>query len=105
MGFMDKAKQMAEQAQEKIDQAQKQFNEKQGEKSVASAGEGAQRFDEHGRPAATPPAAAEAPPAPTEPTTPDAPAEPAEQVTEQPVEPAPVKEGVDANPDPFKPLQ
>ena len=30
MGFMDKAKKMAEQAQTKLDEAQKQFNEKQG---------------------------------------------------------------------------
>ena len=30
MGFMDKAKKMAEQAQAKLDEAQKQFNEKQG---------------------------------------------------------------------------
>ena len=30
MGFMDKAKKMAEQAQTKLDEAQKQFNEKPG---------------------------------------------------------------------------
>ena len=30
MGFMDKAKQLAEQAQQKLDEAQKQFNEKPG---------------------------------------------------------------------------
>ena len=104
MGFMDKAKQMAEQAQQKIDDAQKQFNESQGNKSAASAGGGAQRFDEHGRPITDAPPAAEAPPAPVEPA-PDAPAEPAEPVTEEPVAPPPVQEGVDANPDPFKPLQ
>ena len=101
MGFMDKAKQMAEQAQQKIDEAQKQFNESQGQKSAGSAGGGGQRFDEHGRPIADAPPAAEAPPGPVEPA-PDAPAEP---VVDEPVEPAPVKEGVESNPDPFKPLQ
>jgi hypothetical protein len=77
MGFMDKAKQMAEQAQQKIDEAQKQFNDSQAQKG-SGAGGGGQRFDEHGRPIADAPPAAEAPPA---------------------------KDGVEANPDPFKPLQ
>ena len=40
MGFMDKAKKMAEQAQTKLDEAQKQFNEKQG---ALAAGRGRAR--------------------------------------------------------------
>ena len=48
MGFMDKAKKMAEQAQQKIDETQKQFSERQGQKS--GPGPGGVRFDEHGRP-------------------------------------------------------
>jgi hypothetical protein len=47
MGFLDKAKKLAEQAQTKIDEVQKDFNAKQsgGEQD---AGPGAQ-YDEHGR--------------------------------------------------------
>lgn len=45
MGFMDKAKRVAEQAQRKIDDAQKQ---RQAQKS--GPGAGGVRFDEHGRP-------------------------------------------------------
>jgi hypothetical protein len=47
MGFMDKAKKLAEQAQEKLDEAQKNFNK--SESPQAPAGESA-RYDEHGRP-------------------------------------------------------
>lgn len=98
MGFMDKAKQMAEQAQKKIDDAQKQFNESQSAKSGEPA-EGAQRFDEHGRPVGGAPAPVAETPSESAPETPPEPA------SEEPVEQPPVKEGVDANPDPFKPLQ
>lgn len=38
MGFMDKAKQMAEQAQQKIEETQKQFNESQAAKSQGGTG-------------------------------------------------------------------
>ena len=50
MGFMDKAKKLAEQAQEKLDEAQKNFNEKQG--SGSQPADGGVRYDEHGRPIA-----------------------------------------------------
>ena len=52
MGFMDKAKKMAEQAQEKIDEKQRQFNARQGQGADPGPGPGAGavRFDEHGRP-------------------------------------------------------
>ena len=92
MGFMDKAKKLAEQAQEKLDEAQKQFSERQ-QGQGGQQGEGV-RYDEHGRPIQDPPAGA-APPSPT----PDAPSEPAAP------EAAPPKGGADPNPDPFKPIQ
>jgi hypothetical protein len=48
MGFLDKAKKLAEQAQTKIDEVQKDFNEKQGSGGNASPGN-AVEYDEHGR--------------------------------------------------------
>jgi TolA-binding protein len=54
MGFMDKAKQMAEQGKQKLEEAQTQFNERKGED--AGSGGPAQEYDEHGRPAGTHPA-------------------------------------------------
>lgn len=63
MGFMDKAKKLAEQAQEKLEDVQKDFNAKQDSSggNQASAA-GTVEYDEHGRakstestsPAATP---------------------------------------------------
>ncbi len=69
MGFMDKAKKLAEQAQEKLDEAQKNFNQSE----TPQSGQGV-RYDEHGRPiqeetpaaAAPPPAAEPAEPPPAE---------------------------------------
>ena len=101
MGFMDKAKQLAEQAQEKLDDVQKQVNERQGGQAEPT-GEGP-RYDKHGRPeaesAGAPPAASTPPPA----------AEPAES-TAEPSAPPPAekpREGgsADATPDPFKPIE
>ena len=48
MGFMDKAKRLAEEAQKKMDDTQKRFNDRKGGESQPGAG--AVRFDEHGRP-------------------------------------------------------
>jgi hypothetical protein len=63
MGFMDKAKKLAEQAQDKLDEVQKQFNESQG--SSPSQGPPVE-YDQHGRPVraepAPPPAEAATPP-------------------------------------------
>ena len=54
MGFLDKAKKMAEQAQTKLDDAQKNFNSgQQGQ----SGGGPAVQYDAHGRPIASEPAA------------------------------------------------
>jgi hypothetical protein len=101
MGFMDKAKKLAEQAQEKLDEAQKNFNKSDSPQADQPAQTA--RYDEHGRPvqeeeetpaaAAPPPAAdpAEAPPAPDPPPA---------------AETAPASAGdANATPDPFKPLQ
>jgi hypothetical protein len=52
MGFMDKAKKLAEQAQEKLDEVQKQFNEGQSSSSAPGGGP-AVEYDEHGRPIRT----------------------------------------------------
>jgi hypothetical protein len=102
MGFMDKAKKLAEQAQQKLDEAQTQFN--QGGSTQGEGQSGGQKFDDHGRPipregAEQPPApAGEAPPSPqAEAPAPEEPAAP----------PPPPQQSGDSNatPDPFKPLQ
>jgi hypothetical protein len=130
---MDKAKQLAEQAQQKLDEAQKNFNKSDSPESQPQGD--AVKYDEHGRPiqeatpagATAPPAAEPAAPAPPAPDptaplegapggdapsapAPDAPAAPA---ADAPAEPAPEeappapKPADDANtaPDPFKPIQ
>ena len=62
MGFMDKAKQLAEQAQQKLDETQKNFN-KSSSPEGQPQGDGV-KYDEHGRPIQeAPPAGATAPPA------------------------------------------
>jgi hypothetical protein len=113
MGFMDKAKKLAEQAQEKLDEAQKNFNEKQG--SDSQPAQGAVRYEEHGRPIAeeTPAAATEPPSAtpPPDPTAPIAdPAPPAAPAADAPPPAPPAEEqpaagGANATPDPFKPIE
>ena len=65
MGFMDKAKRLAEQAQTKLDEVQKQFNEGQQGTSSGPAVE----YDQHGRPVRSEPAAEPAAP-PAEAATP-----------------------------------
>ncbi|MEA2331214.1 MAG: hypothetical protein QOH58_1352 [Thermoleophilaceae bacterium] len=94
MGFMDKAKKLAEQAQQKLDEAQQNFN--QGGSTQGQAPEGGVRYDQHGRPIqdAPPAGATPAPSAQPAPPAPDA-------------EPAPASGSGSANatPDPFKPLQ
>ena len=111
MGFMDKAKQLAEQAQQKLDETQKNFN-----KSSTPEGQpegGGVKYDEHGRPIQdAPPAGATAPPA-AEPAAPAAePAAPeAAPTEEQPAAdaptppPAPSSGESNTTPDPFKPIQ
>jgi hypothetical protein len=98
MGFMDKAKQLAEQAQQKLDEAQKNFNQSNSPESQPQGD--AVKYDEHGRPIQEATSAgATAPPAP----------EPAAAAEEPAAEapPPPPKPAGDANaaPDPFKPIQ
>ena len=73
MGFMDKAKKLAEQAQEKLDEAQKNFNQGQGAAPSRRSG-GVRlrrarpaRSQEETPAAATPPPSATPPPDPTAP--------------------------------------
>lgn len=88
MGFMEKAKALAEQAQQKLDEAQQQFN--QGQDAQGEQGSGT-RYDQHGRPVEGTPAGETAPPS----------AEPVD------AGPAPSADTGDSNatPDPFKPIQ
>jgi hypothetical protein len=93
MGFLDKAKKMAEQAQAKLDEAQQQFNAGQ---QVGQPSGPAVEYDKHGRP--IPQAAAEAPspphgdpvaspappPAPPAPEAPAPPAPPAQPAADKP---------------------
>jgi formin 2/WAS/WASL-interacting protein len=93
MGFMDKAKKMAEQAQAKLDEAQKQFNSGQAQGQGSGP---AVEYDKHGRPIPQDAAATAAPPhgdplagnqAPPPP--PEAPAPPTPPVAAAPAPPAP----------------
>jgi hypothetical protein len=84
MGFLDKAKQLGEQAQQKLDEAQKNFN--QSASPQAQPEQDTVRYDEHGRPIQ------EASPAGPEPT-------------RQPEIPDRGGGQANASPDPFKPLQ
>jgi len=114
MGWMDKAKKLAEQAQEKLDEAQQNFN-----KGGSTPGqEGGARYDAHGRPiqddappagSAPPPSAEPVPPAPQQPAVEPDPA--AASTATEPPAPAPPAappasgDSPNSTPDPFKPLQ
>ena len=76
MGFMDKAKKMAEQAQAKLDEAQSKINTSQGGEQAGSSGSVVE-YDKHGRPIqpAGPTPDAGAPPAATPGVPPTAPAQ------------------------------
>ncbi len=107
MGFMDKAKQLAEQAQQKLDETQKNFNKSNSPEGQPEGG--GVKYDAHGRPIQeAPPAGATAPPA-AEPAAPEAPE--AAPTEEQPAAaaptppPAPPSGDTNATPDPFKPIQ
>jgi hypothetical protein len=104
MGFMDKAKQLAEQAQQKLDETQKNFN-----KSSSPEGQpegGGVKYDDHGRPIQdAPPAGATAPPA-AEPAAPAAQPTEEQPAADAPAPPPPPSSGdSNATPDPFKPIQ
>ena len=94
MGFMDKAKQLAEQAQQKLDETQKNFNKSNSPEGQPEGG--GVKYDAHGRPIQeAPPAGATAPPA----------AEPAAPAAAPAPPPAPSSGDTNATPDPFKPIQ
>ena len=77
MGFMDKAKKLAEQAQEKLDETQKNFNKGQGGSEGQPGQGGGVKYDEHGRPVEQEtPAAATPPPSATPPADAPPPADP-----------------------------
>jgi hypothetical protein len=61
MGFLDKAKQLANQAQQKLDEVQKDFNKSQTAQDLKQGGP-APQYDKHGRPIT--PSEPEAPAAP-----------------------------------------
>jgi hypothetical protein len=112
MGFLDKAKQLAEQAQQKLDEAQKNFN--QSGSPQAQPGEGGVRYDEHGRPIQETQGESAAPAPPPDPAAPSPPPDPAAEsgparTERDPADPAAAERppGGQANtaPDPFKPLQ
>jgi hypothetical protein len=97
MGFMDKAKKLAEQAQEKLDEAQKNFN-----KPSDAPAQGGVRYDEHGRPIQEEtPAAATQPPSATPAPDPTAPIGDTPAAEEKPADDS----DANASPDPFKPIQ
>ncbi len=82
MGFMDKAKKLAEQAQTRLEEAQTQFNAAPGQGAASPPAGGAPvQYDQHGRPIVEEPApspgrpspAAPSPGAPPVPETPDRP--------------------------------
>ena len=68
MGFLDKAKKLADQAQVKLDEVQKDFNAKQGSGAQpGGSGSSSVEFDQHGRPVAKPdPGGPDASPAPAQ---------------------------------------
>jgi hypothetical protein len=102
MGWMDKAKKLAEQAQDKLDEAQKNFNKSDAPDAAPSD---AVRHDEHGRPIQqeeTPAAATEPPSATPAAEEPERSAQP-EQAAAPP--PPPSEGDANASPDPFKPIQ
>jgi hypothetical protein len=107
MGFMDKAKKLAEQAQEKLDEAQKNFNQSASPQADQSAQ--TVRYDDHGRPIQEEetPAAAAPPPAADPAEAPPAPAAPPAAETPPPAAPTPPASegGANETPDPFKPIQ
>ena len=98
MGFLDKAKQLAEQAQQKLDDAQKNFN--QGGSPQSQPGEGEVKYDEHGRPIQETPPAGAAAPDPTAPIADPAAPSPAAPADPAAAAPAPAPPADPASPSP-----
>ena len=102
MGFMDKARRLAEQAQEKLDEAHKSFN--RGQDGQGQQASGGAQYDQHGRPIEEPPAGAAPPPSAEPVEAGPADAAPEETPQESPQE-KPHSGDSNASPDPFKPIQ
>src|SRR4029078_12583246 len=83
MGFMDKAKKMAEQAQAKLDEVQGQINSKPDQPQDGPVVE----YDKHGRPIQPAPVTPDAPPVATPGVPPTDPAEPEAGPTPDPAAP------------------
>ena len=105
MGFLDKAKKMAEQAQAKLDEVQKDFNAKQSGGGDQHAGPGnAVEYDQHGRPVTpdTPETPADLPATQSadlsEPKGDPLSAEPAAPTPETPTSPDPAPNKVEGDP-------
>jgi hypothetical protein len=103
MGFMDKAKKLAEQAQEKLDEAQKNFNKSDSPQSEPQGD--AVKYDEHGRPIQDAPPAGDTAPPPAEPAAPAADPTQEQPAADAPPPPPKPTGDADASPDPFKPIQ
>ena len=104
MGFMDKAKQLAEQAQQKLDETQKNFNKSNSPEGQPEGG--GVKYDEHGRPIQEAPPAGATPPPAAEPAAPEAaPTEEQPAAAAPTPPPAPPSGDTNATPDPFKPIQ
>jgi hypothetical protein len=95
MGFLDKAKKMAEQAQTKLDEVQKQFNE--GQSGSSGSQPPPVEYDEHGRPIGAEAPAEPVGPPPSAPTPPHG--DPLAGETTAPPPPAPAA----PTPDPAAP--
>jgi hypothetical protein len=91
MGFLDKAKKLADQAQEKLDEVQKQFNESQSGSSGGTTQHGPPpvEYDKHGRPIAKDPDPPHGDPltgSAPQPATPQAPADKGPSLHAEPVD-------------------
>lgn len=84
MGFMHKAKKVAEQAQAKLDEAQGQFNARPGAGGIPGAGGPVVEYDQHGRPLAP----SSPPPSPSAETEPGSPLPPLPPTPPEPVPPS-----------------
>jgi hypothetical protein len=91
MGWMDKAKKLADQAQTKLDEVQKQFNETQGSTGSNPAPNAPPpvEYDQHGRPVAKDPSPPHGDPLAAAPPPPPPPAEKGPQVAPEPPAAAP----------------
>ena len=94
MGFMDKAKKLAEQAQSKLDEVQTQFNERQAAGGGEQGG-AAVEYDQHGRPVTPPEDRLQPEPGPSRPQ-----GDPADDFPKAPEPPKDKSPSIDTGPKP-----